>query len=209
LWYFHKSRGQYRGGSFKGVDITFGHANATGGILIRGIAKPNDELVDGPSLTVDYLLQSAGFADVRSLDSAIARRRAWDAGNPLGLAVVREAENRQIYQSPRVGLSLKRPGLTEGPRYVMSPYRFLTEPKRIRKGKTLLILGLHAAGCSPRQIQALTGTPQNAIQRATAASDAAQAVVDWQEFVSQELTPKSLCRLHGVWQAAFGSRSRG
>src|SRR3954470_22893409 len=27
-WYFHRTRGEYRGGSFKGVDLTFGDGRA-------------------------------------------------------------------------------------------------------------------------------------------------------------------------------------
>ena len=37
LWYFHRTNGVYRGGSFKGVDLTFGGPGAFGGVLIRGI----------------------------------------------------------------------------------------------------------------------------------------------------------------------------
>src|SRR5947209_1578323 len=36
-WYFHRTRGTYRGGSFKGLDLTFGGPDAFGGVLIRGI----------------------------------------------------------------------------------------------------------------------------------------------------------------------------
>src|SRR5687768_13664992 len=39
-WYFHRSGGTYRGGSFKGVDLTFAGPEAYGGILIRGMEAP-------------------------------------------------------------------------------------------------------------------------------------------------------------------------
>src|SRR5687767_13768172 len=52
-WYFHRSHGVYRGGSFKGLDITFCNEAARAGILIRGIATPQGAIVDGPSLVVD------------------------------------------------------------------------------------------------------------------------------------------------------------
>src|SRR3954469_12701829 len=57
-WYFHKTAGVYRGGSFKGVDVTFGDGTAKGGILIRGAETADGRLIDGPSLLVDYLLAS-------------------------------------------------------------------------------------------------------------------------------------------------------
>src|SRR4051812_13847249 len=47
LWYFHRTRGVYRGGSFKGIDLTFGGPDAFGGILIRGIETSDGTLIDG------------------------------------------------------------------------------------------------------------------------------------------------------------------
>src|SRR5262249_8905126 len=72
LWYFHRTGGVYRGGSFKGFDLTFGGHGAFGGVLIRGIEQDEGPLVDGPSLCVDHLLRRTEAADVASLDEAIA-----------------------------------------------------------------------------------------------------------------------------------------
>lgn len=37
-WYFHKMGGNYKAGSYKGLDLTFGHRGSTiGGILIRSL----------------------------------------------------------------------------------------------------------------------------------------------------------------------------
>jgi hypothetical protein len=33
-WYFHRTRRAYRGGSFKGLDLTLGDGSACGGVLI-------------------------------------------------------------------------------------------------------------------------------------------------------------------------------
>jgi len=84
-WYFHKTRGVYRGGSFKGIDLSFGDGVAHGGVLIRSLEKPDGSLIDGPSLLVDHLLDATGAGDVASLDRAINRRVAWEPGNPLYL----------------------------------------------------------------------------------------------------------------------------
>src|SRR5262245_59151424 len=50
-WYFHRSRGQYRGGSFKGIDLSFGgmHAGqpAYGGVLFRGLVDDTGQQIDG------------------------------------------------------------------------------------------------------------------------------------------------------------------
>jgi hypothetical protein len=205
LWYFHKTRGEYRGGSYKGVDLTFGHDQATGGILIRGIETPDGVLVDGPSLTVDYLLAKTGHVGVRELDIAIAGRPGWVEGNPLGLLQSPELAAKRIYRSARVGLSLR--AATRQPQaapFVMKPYRFLTQPKRIKKGKTLLILELHVEGRSDDEIREITGSPMKSIRAAIEESEAGRAYPSFEEFIGADLTPRTLCRLHGAWQTIYG-----
>src|SRR5262245_34044372 len=39
-WYFHRTRGEYRGGSFKGLDLALGDGTAHFGVLIRSVATP-------------------------------------------------------------------------------------------------------------------------------------------------------------------------
>src|SRR5262245_43010040 len=70
-WYFHRTRGTYRSGTFKGLDLTFGDGKAFGGVLIRSLETPDGTLIDGPSLCVDHLLDRAGCESVAALDSAI------------------------------------------------------------------------------------------------------------------------------------------
>src|SRR5262245_57733528 len=165
LWYFHRTNGVYRGGSFKGHDLTFAGPGAFGGILIRGLEQPNGELVDGPSLSVDYLLARTGQATVASLDEAIAARPAWDRQSPLALEWV-EMTPRPILRTARVGLSLKRLRKSElPPRYIMRPYRFLSEPRRISKGKIHMVLALHQQGKSVEQIRQETGGVKSSAER--------------------------------------------
>src|SRR5262249_44387331 len=132
-WYFHRTAGVYRSGSFKGVDLTFGTPGAHAGILFRGLEKPDGSLVDGPSLLVDHLLDATGAAEVPALDKVIGERVAWDAGNPLRLELVPDLERKEVYRSARVGLTLKkaRPAAPEPQRYLLRTYRFLNEPRRI------------------------------------------------------------------------------
>ncbi|CAG8622430.1 23102_t:CDS:1 [Cetraspora pellucida] len=60
-WYFHHvGRFGYRGGSRKGIDITFGSKNRNiyGGILIRAIRDDEtNQVIEGPSLVVDKILE--------------------------------------------------------------------------------------------------------------------------------------------------------
>src|SRR5262249_49867264 len=92
-WYFHRTRGEYRGGSFKGLDLAFGDGKAHFGILIRTVADPEGNVIDGPSLTVDHLLVQTKAKDVATLDRMIGTREGWDEsaawavrGSPTGRA---------------------------------------------------------------------------------------------------------------------------
>jgi hypothetical protein len=205
-WYFHRSSGTYRSGSFKGLDLAFGDRSAFAGILIRSLEKPNGDLIDGPSLCVDYLLDATGASSVPALDKAIAGRLAWESGNPLFLRATSDLEKRPVNRSGRIGLTLKRArGHAEMPRFVLRPYRFLTEPKRIRKGKLLLVLALHAQGQSIQEIQQVTGCALGAIERYLAEFAAGQEQPDFAPFFGKDLSPADLARLHGVWYARFGT----
>ncbi|CAG8591508.1 11392_t:CDS:1 [Funneliformis caledonium] len=63
-WYFHHvGKNGYRGGSRKGIDITFGSVDRKiyGGILIRAIQDElTNEVIEGPSLIVDKILETCG-----------------------------------------------------------------------------------------------------------------------------------------------------
>src|SRR5205823_3994142 len=121
-WYFHRTRGAYRGGSFKGLDLTFGDGRAFGGFLVRTIEAPSGALIVGPSLCVDHLLARAGAKSVAALDAVIGGGAAWDPNSPLQLRAVDGQERRPVFRSARVGLSLKKAGPSgDAARFVMRP----------------------------------------------------------------------------------------
>ena len=206
-WYFHRTRGTYRSGSFKGVDFTFGDGKNYAGVLIRGLAKPDGTLVDGPSLLVDYLLSKTGADTVAQLDKAIAERPAWDEENPLQLVPAKPEGESDLVRCGRVGLTLKRAsgGGGEMPRYVLRPYRYLTEPRRIAKGKPLMVLGLHIQGLTQDAIREMTGCPKGSLQRYVEDFEAGRAEADFMPFFGQDLGPKELCKMYGTWYAVYGS----
>lgn len=107
-WYFHRVGAGYRGGSFKGLDLTFGSRDAPGGILLRAAETRYGQQILGPSKLVDFLLEAAGYRSVRDFDAVIADRRADDPTNPLRLVWQRRAEPVRLQRKRRVGLSLKR-----------------------------------------------------------------------------------------------------
>jgi hypothetical protein len=207
LWYFHRTAGVYRGGSFKGFDLTFGGAGAFGGVLIRGIEAEGGPLIDGPSLSVDHLLARTKAATVAALDEAIEMRPAWEKDNPVRLEWLDQPREHTILKSSRVGLSLKRLRHSEGPpRYILRPYRYLSEPRRISKGKLQMVLALHARGLSVAEIREQTGCNKGAIERYIADYEAGTKESEFKPYFGIELGPKELARLHGLWQVKYGRK---
>jgi hypothetical protein len=204
-WYFHRTKGIYRSGSFKGLDLAFGGDGSYAGVLIRGVETATGALIDGPSLFVDYMLAQTRAASVSVLDQMIAGRLAWEAGNPVLLRTAAKLEPRSILRTARVGLSLKRAkSRPDMPRFLMRRYRFLTQPRRIAKGKPQMVLALHADGMAPAEIQRLTGCPRASIQRYIAEYETGRELSDFAPFIGSDTSPSDLCRLHGIWQAAWG-----
>jgi 3-methyladenine DNA glycosylase Mpg len=204
-WYFHRSHGVYRSGSFKGLDLTFGQGDTSGGILIRGLETPSGMRIDGPSLCVDQLLKATGKATVAELDRAINKRLVWESGNPLMLKRTDTLEKRPLFRSPRVGLLLKQAvARRKATRFIMRPYRYLTEPQRLKKGKLLLVLSLHVQGVSIQEIQRLTNCSRRAVERYIADFEQGRKEADFRPYFGIDLGPTELCKLYGVWAAHWG-----
>jgi hypothetical protein len=204
-WYFHKTRGEYRGGSFKGLDLSLGDGTAFFGVLIRGVVGPDDVLIDGPSLTVDHLLARTGSGSVAALDAAVGGRKAWDPACPVSVRDRAEPRADAVYATSRVGLSLKRArGVPAAPRYVGKPYRYLTEPRRVTKGKPHLVLALHRRGEPVESIRQLTGCPRKTVERYVADFAAGKGAAGFDGYFGRELGTGDLCRLLGTWAATYG-----
>jgi 3-methyladenine DNA glycosylase Mpg len=208
-WYFHRTRGVYRGGSFKGMDLSFGDGTAHAGVLIRSIEKPDGTLVNGPSLLVDHLLDATGASGVAELDRTINARLAWDESNPLRLEETEDA-GRTLYRTARVGLSLKRlRHAPDPPRFIMRPYRYLSEPKRIAKGKAHLVLALHAQGMDQGEIVAVTGCPKGSVKRYVEDFEAGAVEADVGPFWGIDFSTADLCKLAGVCHVKWGQMTPG
>lgn len=205
-WYFHRTRGVYRSGSFKGLDLSFGDGTLYGGVLFRGLEMADGTLIDGPSLLVDHLLKLTRAATVAVLDSMIAGRLAWDASNPIFLEDLETPRTQPLFRSGRVGLTLKNArNKPEATRYILRPYRYLTEPRRAAKGKLLLVLALHAGGHSVAEIVQATGCPRKSVQRYIEDFETGRGASDFAAYLGTDLKPADLCRLHGTWHSAYSS----
>ncbi len=198
-WYFHRDGGNYRGGSFKGLDISFGPKNTFGGILIRSIAADDGTIINGCSLCVDHLLEKTKFTNIAALDEAINEYSVWDKNSPLHLEQTSENNQHTLIMTPRVGLTLKRMSKNcEMPRYIMLPYRFLTEPA-IKKGKVYNILALYNQGKSIDEIKQLTNSPKHIIQKYVEAFHQGQKLKNFESYQGKSLNNTELSLLYGTW----------
>jgi hypothetical protein len=199
-WYFHKSGESYRGGTYKGLDITFGPPDAFGGILIRSLLTPEGPLINGSSLCVEHLLARTGQDDVAALAAVIGERNVAAHDSPLRLRAVPERA-QTIYYTSRVGLTLKRVAEHAAmPDYIVRRYRALTQPRRITKGRVQLIIALHQAGESADAIAALTGAPKRTVARCVAEHERGRALESIDFLHGRSLDTTDLCLLHGALQ---------
>ena len=200
-WYFHRSGRGFRGGSFKGLDLTFGDTGAYGGMLIRGIELADGALVSGPCLCVDYLIRQLGFTSVAELHGATVGRHAVQDNGLLTLLESNSACERPIFNTPRVGLSLKRASDAHSPLipYVMRRYRFLTRPEANTKGRPQLILALHIDGHSVRAIRQSVRSPTRTIEGYIRDFEAGRATSSLDSFLQIPMNTRNLCRLYGHW----------
>lgn len=204
-WYFHRQGGEYRGGTYKGLDLAIGRDDVAAGILIRGAAALSGPTLDGPCTCVDHLLATTGHASVRALAESFDRAVDPPAGggSPLYLE---PADDRglAIAEGPRVGLTLKRGVLAERARFLARPYRFLSEPAKIKKGRLHAVIGLHRQGLAADQIAARTGSTVAQVGKYLAQYEAGRAQ-DPRDFV-KDLGADDTCRLLGACDAFDAAR---
>ncbi|KAL1748697.1 hypothetical protein HDZ31DRAFT_29064 [Schizophyllum fasciatum] len=146
-WYFHRAPGKgttkYRGGTRKGLDLTFGDAQAYGGVLLRAAQRvDSSEVVCGPSLLVDKVVSLSGASDLVDL---VDNRWAGDtsAFTP-GVLYLRRREDaegavsHQLHRTPRVGLDMS--SASRGA-YVAKLYRYVASFDSPLKSKAQTFVG--------------------------------------------------------------------
>ncbi|MCS7020650.1 MAG: hypothetical protein NZU63_02345 [Gemmataceae bacterium] len=164
-WYFHRIGSAYRGGSFKGLDVTFSDGHRYGGILFRGLQLPAGHIVSGPSRLVDTILQLTGYRHVAELDARLQQYHAEDPDAPVTLRPTEQPLTVPVYATARVGLVLRHDRVSPaGLRFFARPYRFLIHPRALAAGRPQLIVALHQHHSPPSLIHTLTGSPQRTIQ---------------------------------------------
>ena len=183
-WCFHQRGGSYRGGTFKGLDISFGDKTLFGGILIRSLIHPSGTVVNGSSLVVDELMRVTGFSSLRRMDEALPRRVT--AEGPLQIIPAPQQQPQpKLLTSARVGLSLKKWGLHSDMFYFFDlPYRFLTHPRDILKGRSQVIVSAHERGYDNDSISDLTGSTKETVRKYISAYQAGKQK-DWEDSLSK------------------------
>ena len=160
-WYFHRQGSSYRNGTFKGLDIALGNVTTFGGILLRSVETPEGKIVDGPCLVVEEILRRTERPTIGDFVRSNPGIDAWDRRGLISL-IPAPVEDRPIWQSRRIGLTDRRDPHRS---YRDRMYRYLTEPRLIRKGRRELIESLLSQGLGPTEIATLTGSPRSAIAR--------------------------------------------
>ena len=149
MWYryFHRAPGKgttkYRGGTRKGLDLTFGDADAYGGILLRSMKRlDSSEVISGPSLLVDKIVALSGAAHLVDL---VEKKWAGDtlAFTPSGIFLRRRDDtacthHRYLCRTPRVGLDLSTASRAE---YVAKAYRYIASFDSPLKSKAQTFAG--------------------------------------------------------------------
>jgi len=159
-WYFHKTGKGYKGGSYKGLDITFGkEGKGFGGILIRSIESLDGKnFVDGPSTVVDTILNAA---DASSVPDFADKDPGFDLSvtnkSKLYVAPAKDLSFIEPVKCARWGLTLNKHDNNQED-YILKEYRFITLPSKVKKGKVFTILALHKQGKTVEEIVTLTKT---------------------------------------------------
>jgi hypothetical protein len=157
-FYFHKHGSGYRGGSYKGMDLTLGMKQIPGiapalslrdkqgynstnelsyiptycGILFRSIYDFGEQrMISGPSLSVDHILQKCGAPNIQTLTGG----QLLSALNAQylhlqDLTVEISFPDVQIHHAPRIGLKAKEAVFHQ------AYYRYGVLTKLIKKEKT-------------------------------------------------------------------------
>jgi hypothetical protein len=203
-WYFHRTGLGYRGGTYKGLDLTFGSADSYGGLLVRSIQTPKRAIINGPSLCVDYLLGQTQAESVAEL----ADKLSGDS-HLLELLPATACSREPIINTARVGLTLKKANSVESPRvkYLLQRYRFHAQPQKIPKGRTHTILALLLDGCDEKEIRQRCNATPSKIARCIAQFLAGQEMNSIAEFIGKNLSMDDLCKLHG-YESATLSKGR-
>jgi len=199
VWYFHRQGGTYKGGTYKGVDIAMGRRPDTHvGILFRSLVDvESGALVEGSCTCVDHVLLRTGKESVAALAGSFEGSIDPRVGSPLFLTHEDPGGGvAEVFDSPRVGLTLKKGATPERRAFLGRPYRFTIEPARTKKGRPHLVIGLHQKGRSNEEITRVTGLGRALVDRYVRAFEAGRGKNP--DDYRRDLSTEELCALWGA-----------
>ena len=211
-WYFHKMGKNYKAGTYKGLDLTFGYKNkgkdfvSYGGILIRSIKPENKDLIEGPCKVVNYILSKNGYSeDIEGFVSYANKEDGVKSDQTLNALKCSKLycsyepdkfEDKEICYGPRVGLTLKKkgPGRNE---YLMADYRHLIYSDKIKKYKNTIAVNLVQKGIKSESVQKrVSVSKKNLDNYLQLFKDGKTKTYD--EFYGVTLKSKDLLNLYGL-----------
>jgi hypothetical protein len=181
--------------------MTFGNESSYGGILIRGIQnlKTKDSFVDGPSLTVDTILSLNDVSKVEDLAKILKEKHELSIFNDEKYLKISESEdltNLKVYQSGRVGLTLKmKDNIEKRKEYLLKFYRFFTFPKEIKKGKNYMVSAAIHQGMKDDEISKVFKSTKASVEKFRSSYNTTSDVKD---FIGKKLSNDDLALLHGA-----------
>jgi hypothetical protein len=159
-WYFHKKNddGKYNGGTFKGLDMTFGRDGSYIGILIRSVRRiKTGKFIEGPCNCVDRILADNRVESIDELVSGMGSPNIFTE-NPY-LYLKPRVLCCDIYKSIRVGLG------SESRKYMRANYRYLVLPGEFKKYKAELARSLYKRLGRKSVVCKLIGTTRNQLKK--------------------------------------------
>jgi 3-methyladenine DNA glycosylase Mpg len=130
-WYFHRyPNGSYKGGTYKGLDLTLGNKKTYFGVLIRAIYdEDTGTIVEGPCKVVNKILEHYNCTDVAQYMND--KKDPLNARNTRNFYLKRKKNLavEDIYCGSRIGLSDRYPEWRD------VKYRFLIKKQLIKKKK--------------------------------------------------------------------------
>jgi hypothetical protein len=130
-WYFHRSGGEYKGGTYKGLDIAVRPPRrARGDPDPRRPSRWRTALHRRPVHVRRSPARPHRPPSIAALVAGFDRSADAAPGSPLHITVDDVRRTADIHESPRIGLTLKRGGLAERARFLARPYRL---PQRARE----------------------------------------------------------------------------
>eukprot|EP01117_Protostelium_nocturnum_P006451 TRINITY_DN2324_c1_g2_i2.p1 TRINITY_DN2324_c1_g2~~TRINITY_DN2324_c1_g2_i2.p1 ORF type:complete len:344 (+),score=124.45 TRINITY_DN2324_c1_g2_i2:1176-2207(+) len=215
VWYFHRTAGAYRGGTYKGLDIAIGQGDEhIGGILIRSIQSLNDgKIVCGPCKSVDHILELCKVDGIRELVdekmggviSCLPPNSQFlpdgTKGNPiLYLERGDSFDKKTVYRSARVGLHMTK-SLNKEPaelqkEFVFKHYRYFCEPKMIFKGQFYMVAAFANKGMSKGDIGKILNTKAATIEKYIQLVEQGKKM-DSSKFVGTKMSDDEVCKAYG------------